>query len=904
MKLFQNIIRLACLSLFLSFFTACVEEEQDYREHEYGYVQFKLFKESSYPAVKAVGKDPLEYLSDATKIKVTLGYGEDRLIYQTLTLTGMQGEDAEFGLRSEKLKVLSGKYEIYSFSLFDAKDVEIYEERNASGSFVVVPGGLHVHDLTADVTERGHVRFTLVKDMSGFETPVKSGTSSRPENGYTFDEIGYVDITVKHVASREVTTFHKLPAEFSVHFDEDDRMSDADGYQTSSIKCDTLLSLVAGDYVLESYSTFNESKKVLEINDSPKECTFKIMDNQTEDVDVPVTLVEADPYIKDYYALYAIYQALHGDEWHYIGENFQKGTKWNFNKDVDLWGEQPGVQLHSNGRVALLDLSNFGFYGPMPKELGDLSELVELYLGTHNDTNVYTDINGPGVSADERMKNAKEYLRRTHPATQFSEPIARAMMEKGISIPEIEMYEKYAEKDIIDQRNGQMKIVPMDTNPGTIVNGLESLPEEIGNLKKLQKICIANSTLAELPASFASLDACTDLELYNLPNMTRFPEVVAHMPALVQLNLSANPQWAAQHPTYLRYDGKPGTESDFGLDAIGKNDGTDDDGLYCSHKTLQIVYMNDCGLTEVTKNVSNMKSLGLFSLSYNSIDKIYPFGSDIVMVQLYLDHNLLTDVPVDDVTKEFCGMDDVESISFSNNKLPYLPDIFSAKSKFIMKSVDFSSNLITSVQNGDSYKGINVETLTLTNNPITDFPKEFAKSGSKVAYFNFRGCRLNKIPEEAFKFNKDNLGFLKSLDLSYNDLSDLPQTFNAKNIPYLYGVELSYNEFSEFPYEPLDCYGLTVFGIRGQRNKDGERCLSEWPVDIERHVGLRGFYIGSNNLGKIEATISPICYFLEVSDNPDIILDASSVCYEYSIGMYYLIYDKDQDIRGCSIMKQ
>ena len=49
--------------------------------------------------------------------------------------------------------------------------------------------------------------------------------------------------------------------------------------------------------------------------------------------------------------------------------------------------------------------------------------------------------------------------------------------------------------------------------------------------------------------------------------------------------------------------------------------------------------------------------------------------------------------------------------------------------------------------------------------------------------------------------------------------------------------------------------------------------------------------------------ISPLCYYLEVSDNPNIILDASTVCYEYSIGAYYLIYDKTQDIRGCAIMK-
>ena len=69
------------VGLFLLLVCAgCTVEEQDYREHDYGYVQFKLYKEASYPMVKALGDDPLEYLRDATKIKVILGYG-DKLIY-------------------------------------------------------------------------------------------------------------------------------------------------------------------------------------------------------------------------------------------------------------------------------------------------------------------------------------------------------------------------------------------------------------------------------------------------------------------------------------------------------------------------------------------------------------------------------------------------------------------------------------------------------------------------------------------------------------------------------------------------------------------------------------------------------------------------------------------------------
>ena len=904
MKFYKSFLLSVFMTYLVLIFGGCSKvEEPDHRERDYGYVQFKLYKEASYQKSKALVQK-LEYLHDATKIKITLQY-DGKLISQTLVLSAADEAAAEYGIRSEKLKMLEGRYKVINYTLYDKLDEKLYETSLSSEAvFDVVPGGLEVYDILVDAVGRGEAEFTLVKDFSNFEPKVKSVNRE-----YTFDEIKTVSIRVKSQNTGKETLLEHLKTEFSIHFDETDDIED---YQVATLKCDTLLTMEAGKYTILSYSTYDKKKALLETMLLSSRKDFDIFDNRTTKVNVPVSLHQTDAYIQDYYVLRDIWQALDGENWYYIGENFNTGTNWDFNKDVDLWGDQPGVQLHSNGRVALIDLSNFGFSGEMPESLGNLTELVELYLGTHNDTNVFTyepDEQGDGtlgVTDQERLKAAKAYLRATHPVQQFSEPIARALTIKGVDIPEIAMYKKFSEKEIFDDKKpGHMRVRPMDTNPGTIVNGLTKLPESIGNLKKLQKLCIANSTLASLPESMKGMESLTDLELYNLPKMVKFPEVLAQMPALIQANLSSNPQWGEAHATYQRHDGAGnGTESDFGLDILADENSP-------ASKTLQMLYMNGCGLTEVTKDIKNLKSLGLLSLSKNDIDKVYSFGSDVVMVQLYLDHNKIEKLEMQDGHDVFCGMDDVESISFSNNRLTKFPDIFTAKSNFIMKSVDFSYNNITEVENAMTdkdgpclYKGINVETLTLTNNPIEVFPIEFAKSKSRVAFFNMRGCSLSKIPEEAFDLEKESSEFLMSLDFSYNHLKTLPETFNATNIPYLYGLELSYNEFSKFPYTALDCSGLTVFGIRGQRDKAGQRCLSEWPLNIRQHTGLRGFYIGSNNLGKIDDTISPICYYLEVSDNPDIILDASSVCYEYSIGMYYLIYDKDQDIRGCDIMKQ
>ena len=94
MKLFRfNILSvLACLSL-LAVSSCAVEEEMDYREKDYGYVQFKLYKEASYGATKAIVEE-LDYLADVSKVTVTLEYGESR-ISQTLVVSAASAEAAE-----------------------------------------------------------------------------------------------------------------------------------------------------------------------------------------------------------------------------------------------------------------------------------------------------------------------------------------------------------------------------------------------------------------------------------------------------------------------------------------------------------------------------------------------------------------------------------------------------------------------------------------------------------------------------------------------------------------------------------------------------------------------------------------------------------------------------------------
>ncbi|MCQ4762036.1 DUF4458 domain-containing protein, partial [Alistipes onderdonkii] len=97
----------------------------DNRVQDYGYVQFKLHKEASYDALSRAQKPQLDYLSEASKVQVSLYY-DGTTITQSLTLSAPDKQSAEFGLRSEKLRLLTGQCQIITFSLFNADDELIY----------------------------------------------------------------------------------------------------------------------------------------------------------------------------------------------------------------------------------------------------------------------------------------------------------------------------------------------------------------------------------------------------------------------------------------------------------------------------------------------------------------------------------------------------------------------------------------------------------------------------------------------------------------------------------------------------------------------------------------------------------------------------------------------------------
>lgn len=902
--------------------TGCVREElPDNRDKDYGYVQFKLYKAASYGTKASSTGYDMDSLSQASKITVVLNNSEGRTISQTLTLSAADNAAAEFGLRSAKLRLLKGEYEVATYALYDQLDKPLGGTVTVTSPLTVTAGGLEIFDLTANVMPRGMIRFHLVKKMD-FEQDKDNPQLDNPEltrsgavinrsydnrdRQYTFDEIKTANITIVNMDDplAAPVTFSGLPVEFSVKFRDDETFTgqiDKDdpefGYRISSSVADTVVYAPAGNYKISRYEIFDEDEVLLEsedlATDDDSQEAFTVEDNVLKDADVHVTLYEDDEYIQDNYALYLLWKALNGPNWSYEGQSYAKGTNWNFNKDVDLWCDQPGVQIHPNGRIASIDLSGFGIKGDVPAAIGQFTELVQLSFGNHNETNQYHTDNGTAAAAfpvngtaEEkaawRKRAFREFANAVHPAEQMSPACALALRQHGLTSSAASYYEDMATDDIARMAAGvsspsDFQIRPYDMNHGKRTNGLTSIHENIKYLTRLESLSIANSPIKTegFPSeeAFAQLTSLTELEIYNCDQLEGLPKGISRLPNLISMNLSNN-----------------------GFSPANAKQALIDVATGASEDVLQILYFLQNNLEEVPVELGGMGSLGMINLSMNNIKGTLPaFGDDFKPESVLLDDNAIESVPED-----FCSLDVLDEFTISYNKLKEFPNIFSSSEKeILMTSINVAHNEITSLP--DDFKGVRVVTLTLSANPIKTFPKELAETDSYVEVLVMQSCGMEKFPEGCLdgKFTHN----ITTMDLQYNKLDDIPDDFNATSLPYLYGMDLTSNSFSKFPREPLNILRLTVFSIRGQRDAGGERCLREWPNGLYTHTGLRGFYIGSNDLRVIDDdTISYMIFHLDISDNPSIVFDASDICAYWKAGAFNLYYDKDQTILNCDAM--
>lgn len=348
------------------------------------YAQFKLYKSClAETKVTRASTNELNYLRDAQKMKIVLINQEDGTeVVQTVGLEAM-GDDSEFGLRSEKLQLMAGTYQIVGFYLYKADGTTQDLKQILSGEpdektiITVINGGLAVQDIHVKVVKRGMVKFTVTKNFL-------PSTRAALGEDYLFSDIKYINVTVQEQFTKKDTTFSNVAVEYTEKLD-------GNGTKISVAVSDSIFRLSAGKYKVKNYTTIKKNKGSLEYGEV-NGADFEVSDNVTTEVKIPVNFSKTTGSIKDYLVLKEIWEALGGPAipeknqkgWRYSGVTYPLGTNWNFDKDIDLWGDQPGVELDAKGRVVGLSIGAFAPEGDIPESLGDLTELRTLSLGNHS----------------------------------------------------------------------------------------------------------------------------------------------------------------------------------------------------------------------------------------------------------------------------------------------------------------------------------------------------------------------------------------------------------------------------------------------------------------------------------------------------------------------------------------
>ena len=837
-KIFNNINIIICLFVIV-FATSChKDDEAENLSSEYGYFQLKLNKDILSRGITSGSE--LDYLYDAKKVSVDLLVNNVQ-VSQTLNLLSFDEESAEFGLTTESVKLMSGNYKLTGYKIYgkyvDGATAPILQAGQPSESmdFTVEKSKVSVVDLGIEVKSRGKLSLVLDKDFSN----IPLSKSSEESN------FNYADVE-KVILKLQIGLNAPTDYEFKVYNNSNEYI-----FHTDTI------TLEAGEYKCTQVRLFkNNDILALPIDN---ELTIKVVNQELtrESIVIDMPLTDA---IKDYIALYNIWQKMDGESWYWRGDNHKVGANWMFEysdgtaRPIDTWGYQPGVTLGDNGRVVSLNLGGFNPAGAIPAEIGELTELYNLYLGSFNATD------NDFIDPDENTKVIDKY----------------GLLLKGVDI-QANRIEIAKEEFRLRSKSNRTSLYGLDNSGNEyskykyvtttqnsmnvhITNRITSIPEEIANCTELTNIVIANGLISTLPNSLSKLDKLTDLSIYNSP-FVEVPAVVAKLNNLISFMFSEN-----KFATDKLYNS---------IDRLFKGNSSDE---------LQLLYFNGLNLASIPASLSGLDKIGLIDFSDNKISSLPALGNNVSLIMCVLDDNLITHVPDD-----WFNTDDLEEISMVRNKLTVFPNMFDANSDYTVKEVDFSSNSISSFPL--NFKGVKIEILNISDNKFSRFPGAFVKTKSEIQFLRVSNNGMTEILDEDIEGFRSLIAF----EANTNMLDSIPDKFNRETFPYLNAVDLGFNSFKKFPYIVLSIPTLATL-IICEQYQNGKKSLSEWPEKIEEHGALRVLQMQGNDVRNVDK-FPLLLNYLDISGNPNIYMKLSSrAIYLINSGEIKFIFDKDQNV--------
>lgn len=252
------------------------------------------------------------------------------------------------------------------------------------------------------------------------------------------------------------------------------------------------------------------------------------------------------PCHPDFDALIALYNSTDGPNW-VINTGWADGAAGT-DCNVCAW---PGVVCDGNGRVMTLNLNAFNLTGPLPAEIGDLSQLKYLLLVDNNLNGslpasignlaqveiLYLDQNNFSGTIPASIGNLDNLLDLGITSNQFSGSIPPSIGDME-SIVQLVFADNQLSGDIPPEL-GNLTSLQNLVLSSNLLSG--EIPVEIGNLGNLGGLALSHNQLTgSIPAEIGNLNNLIELYLDNNNLTGNIPVEMGSMGSLATLDLSFN----------------------------------------------------------------------------------------------------------------------------------------------------------------------------------------------------------------------------------------------------------------------------------------------------------------------------------------------------------------------------
>ncbi|KAG7660361.1 uncharacterized protein J8A68_006128 [[Candida] subhashii] len=442
------------------------------------------------------------------------------------------------------------------------------------------------------------------------------------------------------------------------------------------------------------------------------------------------------------------------------------------------------------------------------------------------------------------------------------------------------------EKNFLDELPTKFSTLSNLTHLKLSSNQLSTLPKSFGKLKNLVSLKLASNYLHTYPEPISELTGLIDLDLsYN--DLSFLPRSIGKLVNLQKLNLCSNklrkslPSYFCKLQNLKRLDIRYNEITN--VDVLGllpklevayatKNVIS---GFNDQVESFRVIHFDRNPITELNFQ-HRMDTLNILDLSKAKITDIPTTFIDKIpnIEKLVLDKNHLVTLPqnLGDLSKlaffsiynnqlqslpsTIGNLHSLQYLDLHSNNLQGLPDdIWNMKSLSVL---NLASNILSSfpappfavakrISSSANLATMQLENAgTANNNRGSPSPNTNGKNTNKDTFSNLADSLLmltladNRLGGDCFE-SISYLSSLKSLNLSYNDLLEIPEGA-LRRLFRLNELYLSGNELSTLPAEDLqEIKSLKLLYVNNNK-------LVTLPAELSKLVNLQCFDVGSNQL--------------------------------------------------------